>query len=295
MAGTIVVDRIESDASYASTINVAGQITFSNTVNFGAYSGTAPVAGFYLPTTSNLAFTTASAERMRINNNGDVGIGTTSFSVNNKLYVQLSSATAYSSGISGNGLTIYNNSATTGQFVGLTFLGEPTTGNSGQATILGTTTGSGSMDLTFSTRASSTLAERMRINSLGYVTQPSQSYAQLIYSDATGILRGNLVPWSGIRVNRNSAYNASTKLFTAPVAGIYFVSWSSVRNQGYTAGTGDSLAILKNGTAYVSSYYCSTVVGTVECAANDTIGFYYNNDSGTVYLRESYASIWLLG
>lgn len=41
MAGTIVVDRIESDASYASTINVAGQITFSNTVNFsGSTSGT---------------------------------------------------------------------------------------------------------------------------------------------------------------------------------------------------------------------------------------------------------------
>ena len=38
MAGTIIVDRIESDASYASSINVAGQITFSNTVNFGATS-----------------------------------------------------------------------------------------------------------------------------------------------------------------------------------------------------------------------------------------------------------------
>jgi len=35
MAGTIVVDRIESDASYPSTINVASQITFSNTVYFG--------------------------------------------------------------------------------------------------------------------------------------------------------------------------------------------------------------------------------------------------------------------
>jgi hypothetical protein len=78
MAGTIIVDRIESDASYASTINVAGQITFSNTVNFGAYSGTAPVAGFYLPTTNNLAFTTASTERMRIDSAGNVGIGTTS-------------------------------------------------------------------------------------------------------------------------------------------------------------------------------------------------------------------------
>jgi len=78
MAGTIVVDRIESDASYASTINVAGQITFSNTVNFGAFAGTAPVAGFYLPSTNNLAFTTASTERMRIDSSGNVGIGTSS-------------------------------------------------------------------------------------------------------------------------------------------------------------------------------------------------------------------------
>ena len=78
MAGTIVVDRIESDASYASTINVAGQITFSNTVNFGAYSGTAPVAGFYLPSTNNLAFTTASTERMRIDSSGNLLLGATS-------------------------------------------------------------------------------------------------------------------------------------------------------------------------------------------------------------------------
>ena len=78
MAGTIVVDRIESDASYASTINVAGQITFSNTVNFGVFAGTAPVAGFYLPATNTLAFTTASTERMRIDSSGNVGIGTSS-------------------------------------------------------------------------------------------------------------------------------------------------------------------------------------------------------------------------
>ena len=87
MAGTIVVDRIESDASYASTINVAGQITFSNTVNFGAYSGTAPVAGFYLPSANNLAFTTASTERMRIDSSGNVGIGTSSPNPNSKLDV----------------------------------------------------------------------------------------------------------------------------------------------------------------------------------------------------------------
>jgi hypothetical protein len=36
MAGTIIVDRIESDASYASSINVAAQVTFSNTVSFSS-------------------------------------------------------------------------------------------------------------------------------------------------------------------------------------------------------------------------------------------------------------------
>jgi len=76
MAGTIIVDRIESDASYASTINVANKITFSNTVNFGVTS-VAPVAGFYSPSTNNLAFTTASTERMRITSAGYVGIDQT--------------------------------------------------------------------------------------------------------------------------------------------------------------------------------------------------------------------------
>jgi hypothetical protein len=92
MAGTIVVDRIESDASYTSTINVANRITFSNTVNFGVFAGTAPVAGFYLPTTNNLAFTTASTERMRIDSSGNVGVGTSSPSY--RIHVANSSATS---------------------------------------------------------------------------------------------------------------------------------------------------------------------------------------------------------
>jgi hypothetical protein len=137
--------------------------------------------------------------------------------------------------------------------------------------------------------------ERMRINSSGYATITSQPYVHLVYSDGTGILRNNLVPWNANRVNRNSAYNASTKLFTAPVAGIYFVSWANRRYDGFTGGTGDQLNIYKNGSQYMQSYYAACFAGTVECSANDTIGFYYNNDSGTVYMKETYASIWLLG
>jgi len=98
MAGTIIVDRIESDASYASsinvaaqvtfsnTVNVAAQVTFSNTVNFGV-SSVAPTAGVYSPTTNNLAFTTASTERMRIDSAGNVMIGTTTSQTGAKLSV----------------------------------------------------------------------------------------------------------------------------------------------------------------------------------------------------------------
>jgi hypothetical protein len=106
MAGTIVVDRIESDASYASTINVAGQITFSNTVNFGVFGGTAPVAGFYLPSTSNLVFTTASTERMRINSSGNTFIGVTGATWDERLGIRPVSSTGQV------GLGVYSTSTT---------------------------------------------------------------------------------------------------------------------------------------------------------------------------------------
>jgi len=112
----------------------------------------------------NTTFTTPA---FLIDSSSNVGIGTTS--PTQKLDVVLSSATAYSSGVTGNGLRLFNSSTTTGQYVGITFQGEPTSGNGGLATIMGTTTGSGNMDLTFSTRSSATLAERMRITDAGNV------------------------------------------------------------------------------------------------------------------------------
>jgi len=115
---------------------------------------------------TELVFKANNTEQMRLTSTG-LGIGTTS--PTQKLDVVLSSATAYSSGVTGNGLRLYNSSTTTGQFVGITFNGEPTSGNGGLATIMGTTTGSGNMDLTFSTRGSATLAERARIDSSGNV------------------------------------------------------------------------------------------------------------------------------
>jgi hypothetical protein len=86
MAGTIVVDRLESDASYASSINIASPVIVSNTFAFPAGSNTAPAispvgdrnTGIFFPDADTIAFTEGGVESMRIDSAGYVGIGTTS-------------------------------------------------------------------------------------------------------------------------------------------------------------------------------------------------------------------------
>ena len=182
MAGTIIVDRIESDASYASTINVAGQITFSNTVNFGAFAGTAPVAGFYLPTTNNLAFTTASTERMRIDSSGNVGIGTSS----------PSTFTGYT--------TVSVNNATNGGIYNILVNGTETARLQAFSGIFNIAAKGASTALTFETNGS----ERMRIDSSGNVgigfTTPG---TKLEISDATAeVVTTQLRAAGGTAANR---------------------------------------------------------------------------------------------
>lgn len=143
--------------------------------------------------TNTLSLATGGTAALNIDSSQNVGIGTSS--PQQKLDVTLSSSTAYSSGVTGNGLRVYNSSATTGQYVGITLIGEPTSGNGGVATIMGTTTGSGNMDLVFSTRGSSTLAERMRIDSSGNVgiatNSPDSAYKVTIQRTAGG--SGNIL------------------------------------------------------------------------------------------------------
>ena len=139
---------------------------------------------------------TQPTERMRITSGGNVGIGSTSpISI---LQANFSNATTYSSGVTGNGLTLYNTSTTNNQYVGLYFLGEPAAGNAGQATIYGITTGSGAMDLAFSTRGSSVLAERMRITSGGNVgigiDNPANKLQVNVSSNTTSLYNDSSYP-----------------------------------------------------------------------------------------------------
>ena len=136
-----------------------------------SYGGTGNIILNADPNNSNssttIQFHVDDSFKMLINASGNVGIGTTSPIA--KLDVRISDATAYTTGSAGNTLTLYNTSTTTNAFVGIDFLGEPTSGNAGRAGINMITVGSGASDLAFSTRGSSVLAERMRITSGGRV------------------------------------------------------------------------------------------------------------------------------
>jgi hypothetical protein len=86
MAGTIVTDRIESDASYASKVEIASPLVVSNTFAIPAGTVGAPAlspvgdtnTGIYFPAADAIGISTNGVARIRVTSAGNVGIGTNS-------------------------------------------------------------------------------------------------------------------------------------------------------------------------------------------------------------------------
>jgi hypothetical protein len=132
--------------------------------------------------------------------------------------------------------------------------------------------------------------ERMRIDSSGRVTMPSQPAFYAMKNNETVISSTNPIVFEDIYVNTGSCYNTSNGRFTAPVAGVYQFSATFLM----VAGVG-RLAFYKNGSFYGSgeSQTYSGSVGSgeiphtsniiVSLAANDYITVVGVITSGYVY------------
>jgi len=215
-------------------INLAATIGGSITTNSGGLilgTGSGSNWQIYKETTNSFLgfYISGPSPFMSLSNTGNLLVGTTT-DAGQKLQVNFSNSTLYSDGALGNGLLIYNTNTVNNQYAGIAFQGEPSAGNAGVATIYGITTSSGTMDIAFSTRASSVLTEKVRLKSsgnllIGTTTDAGQKF------QVAGMLN------SGISYRAGTYTNGDT---TPSVLG---VSYLYIQNSGATIITNFTNAI----------------------------------------------------
>ena len=131
-------------------------------------------------------------------------------------------------------------------------------------------------------------------NSLGVTPSSAICLHATRTGNAAAVNDGTYIKWN-TQITPSPYYNASTGIFTAPLAGKYFVSAHVITNTPTTA----YFYLLKNGLAVSYSHLNMTgtwghitVTGIVSCNINDTFGVgmqsddtYYGNDHNgyTVY------------
>ena len=151
----------------SGAITTTGVLTLpAGTVSLPAITTTGDTnTGIFFPAADTIAFTEGGVESMRIDSDGDVGIGATSIS--RKLQISQSNATTYTGDFdaSPNQLYIVNTNTTTNAYTGL----QMDVGSNSQAAISAIRTGDGEVAMAFGTRVAGVRAERMRIDSSGNV------------------------------------------------------------------------------------------------------------------------------
>jgi len=291
--------------------------------------------GLYLinnESSGNIHFFTGGSERLRIDSSGRVLIGTSSAIDSSPTKFQIAATDATGSLIfarfSANNYSSYldfykSRNATlgsetivnSGDHLGaVRFYGCDGSGYTSAAEIYGTCDG-GTSDgdmpgrITFHTRpdgAGQSMQERLRIDSNGYVTKPTQFHMlvrrngnQTGYNPSqgfgTGIIYDEVVTAQG---TANSALDTSTGRITVPVAGIYFLEGSAYSNtsaftQGWFIKNGSRLSYSDwmNNSGLSQNFNSN---GFHKLAANDTIGFKaYGSQHTSVTIEASIYHTWM--
>ena len=156
---------------------------------------------------------TNTIEAMRVNNSGNVGIGTSSpnAKVDSNQATGFSYAATRTSTSGYSGLSFYENTTNTSYIVEF-----GSAAGGGQRLQMWTNT---AFPIAFGTNNT----ERMRIDSNGRVTTPFQPAFQ-VYGATSPVSNGNKVAWPSSKFNRGNHFDNTNSRFTAPVTGIYWMS-----------------------------------------------------------------------
>jgi len=159
-------------------------------------------------------------------------------------------------------------------------------------------------NLEFWTKTSSgSLSQKMGISAEGYVTKPNHPLFDAVRN--SGHISANAyINFNTVKANNGGHYNSSNGRFTAPVAGYYFFSWTSIKNNTNTV---TRLYIHKNGSSAYGNRHLrldagqdygdnGTMTAVIQLAENDYVQIYLG--AGAIYgVTEEYCIFngYLLG
>lgn len=190
----------------------AGAGSASN-CSFGRQSATGN--GMFFPTASNVAFATASVERLRIFSNGNVAIGSVSSGARLKVIQADTTEEALaldSTNTRGSHVTFSKSGTKAGQ-VGMS---GTLKGTADTDMMIGAQSGNG---VEMFVNGSATVV--FDIDTDGQITKPLQSSFLALNSSTDSVAAGSTVEFDTEIFDQNSDYNNSTDTFTAPVTGKY--------------------------------------------------------------------------
>jgi hypothetical protein len=171
-----------------------------------------------------------------------------------EMILRIGSTSTYAANTEAGNLKLVNaGSDTDNQSVGIAFdVGAGNVGAIGKARIDAVHNGTGAnSDLVFATQASGTVTERMRIDSSGAVTKPTNPAFMTRYASAASNVTGDgesVTINGGTEVFDNGG-NVSSGLFTAPVAGTYAFQSNIYLEQVGSSHTGCYHSLITTGTS----------------------------------------------
>ena len=159
-------------------------------------------------------------------------------------------------------------------------------------------------NLEFWTKTSTgSLSQKMGISAEGYVTKPNHPCFDAVRNSGH-ISTQTYINFNTVKANNGGHYNSSNGRFTAPVAGYYFFSWTSIKNNTNTV---TRLYIHKNGSSAYGNRHLrldqgqdygdnGTMTAVIQLAENDYVQIYLG--AGSIYgVTEEYCIFngYLLG
>lgn len=290
-----------------STANVIGMYTNTSVVDgiarievTGATYPSTPDTAFIRANTVRFTLNSAGTETMRITSAGSVGIGTNSPAAN------LDIQTARADNLTLLKIGTNNASTANGDKVNIDFYSYGNNYLNGRITreIEAYSTYAGG--LTFSTGASGTVTERLRISSTGVITKPYQPLAMGAMAGDQSVSATTFTSiafntsYGFYQANVGSSWNNGTSTFTAPATGVYLI------NAGLYTNNVGQIAAYVNGTRTISMVSGVAVTGGVtwhgtmmiKLTSGDALTLRgYGDSSGTVYQNtyHSWFAIYFLG